>query len=148
DRPLMTNVLPNAIGADPAHSARFLVTFAPVCAVLIIEVLHHQVLGDTFTGAVGTTFACALVLLVSYPLARFAFGALDRARAAVATQAREVEALDALVRERDRLGRELHDGTAQLLTYLLLRTEIVGQLVAADRRDDALAELEALRAAA
>jgi signal transduction histidine kinase len=144
----MTGASTNRPGRDPAHLGRWLVTFAPACAVLVVEAVDHQVLGDTVSGAVGTAVVCVLALLVSYPVARFAFGALDRARATVAARQREVEALDAMVRERDRLGRELHDGTAQLLTYLLLRTETVGQLVAADRRDDALAELEALRAAA
>ena len=110
----MTNTTSRAIGADHARLARWLVTFTPACAVLVTEVFHHRVLGDTLTGAVGTAIACVLALLVSYPLARFAFGPLDRARATVATRTREVEALDALVRERDRLGRELPDGTAQL----------------------------------
>jgi signal transduction histidine kinase len=92
--------------------------------------------------------AALFTLVVAYVVARLAFGALDDARGRTRARAREVEALDALVRERERLSRELHDGTAQLLAYVLMRTETVGQLVAAARRDDALAELEGLRAMA
>ena len=105
-------------------------------------------LGEAGAGALGIVVACGVALVVSYGIARVAFGALERARGRTEARAREVDALDALVRERERLSRELHDGTAQLLAYLLVRTETVGQLVAADRRTEALAELEGLRAVA
>jgi len=133
---------------DRLDGLRWLVTLVPACAVLLVEVLHFQVLGEAAPNLAGTALACGLALVVSYVAARVAFGALNRARSAAQARSHELEALDTIVRERERLSRELHDGTAQLLTYLLLRTETVGQLVAADRRSEALAELEGLRAAA
>lgn len=124
---------------------RWVAILVPPCALLLVEILNHQLFGEMGAGVLATVVACGLALVVAYAVARFAFGALDDARTRTTARAREVEALDALVRERERLSRELHDGTAQLLAYVLMRTETVGQLVAAARRDDALAELEHLR---
>jgi two-component system nitrate/nitrite sensor histidine kinase NarX len=130
---------------DRLHWLRWIAILVPPCALLLVEVLNHQLLGEARVGVLATVVACGVALVVAYVVASFAFGALDDARTRTIARAREVEALDALVRERERLSRELHDGTAQLLAYVLMRTETVGQLVAAARRDDALSELEQLR---
>lgn len=137
-----------ALAEDRLDRLRWLVTLLPACAVFLVEIARDQVLGEAGGGVAGAAVGCAAALVVSYAAARVAFGALDRARRTTRARSLEVEALDALVRERERLGRELHDGTAQLLAFLLVRTETVGQLVRADRPGEALAELEQLRAAA
>ena len=61
---------------------------------------------------------------------------------------REVAALNAVMDERARLSRELHDGLAQLVAFLLVRLDTMAGLVQADRRPEALAELEQLRGVA
>jgi signal transduction histidine kinase len=103
----------STLGNDRTQRLKWLVTLVPACAVLVVEVLHHWVFGEGIVGVAGTAIACAAALAVSYPIARFAFDALDRARGAATAKTLELEALDALVHERERLGRELHDGTAQ-----------------------------------
>ena len=108
---------------DRLHWLRWIAILVPPCALLVIEIVNRQLFGEPGAGALATLIACGVALAVAYIVARLAFGALDDARARTVARAREVEALDALVRERERLSRELHDGTAQLLGYVLMRTE-------------------------
>ena len=58
---------------------------------------------------------------------------------------RRIEA-DATQDERRRIRREIHDGLAQSLTYLSMKTESVGKLIAAQRTSDAQAALQEVRA--
>jgi signal transduction histidine kinase len=57
----------------------------------------------------------------------------------------EQVALRAMTEERGRLGRELHDGAAQLLAYVLLKVDTVADLLSAGRTLAAERELEQLR---
>ncbi|MHB8574449.1 MAG: sensor histidine kinase, partial [Dehalococcoidia bacterium] len=50
----------------------------------------------------------------------------------------------AVMQERERLSRELHDGVAQLVAHLLLRLDTIKELVEADRQREAQVELERL----
>ncbi len=56
--------------------------------------------------------------------------------------------MNAVMQERERLSRELHDGVAQLVAHLLLRLDTIKELVAADRPREAEAELERLHGVA
>jgi hypothetical protein len=51
---------------------RWLVTLVPACAVLLVEVVHFQVLGEAAQNLAGTALACGLALIVSYGVARAA----------------------------------------------------------------------------
>jgi DNA-binding NarL/FixJ family response regulator/two-component sensor histidine kinase len=51
----------------------------------------------------------------------------------------------AVLEERVRLSRELHDGFAQLVAFLLVRIDTVTDLVAAGRKPEALSELDRMR---
>ena len=53
---------------------------------------------------------------------------------------------DATQDERGRIRREIHDGLAQSLTYLSIKTEAVGKLIAANQPSEAHAALEEVRA--
>jgi signal transduction histidine kinase len=53
----------------------------------------------------------------------------------------------AAVEERERIGRELHDGLAQVLGYLYLKSHTVAGLLASGRLDNAQTELNELREA-
>jgi signal transduction histidine kinase len=61
------------------------------------------------------------------------------------SRSRDLATLSAVVEERARLSRELHDGFAQLVAFLLVRIDTVEGLVAAQRETDAMAELERMR---
>lgn len=54
----------------------------------------------------------------------------------------------AVVEERERLARELHDGLAQMLAYVNMQTLAIKRLLAADRADDAKEHVAAMESAA
>ena len=55
---------------------------------------------------------------------------------------------EAVLAERERIARELHDGLAQILGYINAQTLAVKKLLASGRTDDALTQLEAMEKAA
>jgi len=60
-------------------------------------------------------------------------------------RSREIATLSAVLEERARLSRELHDGFAQLVGFLLVRIDTVEGLLSSDRGNDAMLELERMR---
>ena len=52
---------------------------------------------------------------------------------------------DATIEERRRIGREIHDGVAQSLSYLNLKTKLVSDSVSSQNTEQALTELEDIR---
>ena len=86
-----------------------------------------------------------LVLLLTYGFATFVFSIVERLQAQALARSRELATLTAVLEERARLSRELHDGFAQLVAYLLVRIDTVEALVSAHRQDEAMAELERMR---
>ena len=86
-----------------------------------------------------------LVLLLTYAFSSFVFRIVERLQAEAVERSRELSTLAAVVEERARLSRELHDGFAQLVAYMLVRIDTVTSLVAAGRNSEALTELERMR---
>jgi signal transduction histidine kinase len=107
------------------------------------EILEHVMPG--IPPQVGNIVVGLLVLLLTYLFASFVFGVVERLQRQAVQRGREVAALAAVIDERARLSRELHDGLAQLVAFLLVRLDTVSDLVLADRRPEALSELERLR---
>jgi signal transduction histidine kinase len=56
--------------------------------------------------------------------------------------------MNAVMQERERLSRELHDGVAQLVAHLLLRLDTIKELVETDRQLEAESEIERLHVVA
>jgi signal transduction histidine kinase len=97
----------------------------------------------------GLTVAVALLALVlAYAFAEGMFRLLRRLQAEAVACEQDVLTMNAVLQERERLSRELHDGVAQLVAHLLLRLDTIGELVAAGRPREAGAELERLRGVA
>ena len=86
-----------------------------------------------------------LVLLITYLFSTFVFRVVDRLQSQALARGRDVATMRAVLEERARLSRELHDGFAQLVAFLLVRIDTVTDLVAAERTPEALAELERMR---
>ncbi|HEY8478177.1 MAG TPA: sensor histidine kinase [Chloroflexota bacterium] len=127
---------------------KWLTTVVPTLAILLYEVLRHQVLDRWLPPVSGHLVVALWTLLLAYGFSEVVFGVMQRLQAQAMARQREVVALRAVMQERERLSRELHDGLAQLVAYLSVRLDTVIDLVRADRRDDALAELERLRGVA
>lgn len=127
---------------------KWLATVVPGAAVLMYEYVRFEILEHLLPGIapqIGNIVVALLVLLLTYLFASFVFGVVERLQRQAVQRGRDVAALTAVIDERARLSRELHDGLAQLVAFLLVRLDTVADLVQADRRAEALVELERLR---
>src|SRR5713101_7899785 len=93
----------------------------------------------------GNVVVWVLVLLLTYAFAAFVFRIVERLQAQALARSRDLATLSAVIEERARLSRELHDGFAQLVAYMLVRLDTVTGLVATNRGPEAMAELEPMR---
>lgn len=89
-----------------------------------------------------------LGLVLTYIFVETLFRVLRRLQAEVVARERDFQTMNAVMQERERLSRELHDGVAQLVAHLLLRLDTIKELVEADRPQQAEAELERLHGVA
>jgi signal transduction histidine kinase len=127
---------------------KWLTALVPFTVLLIYEAARRETLEHILPALpveYGNLVVWILVLLVTYGFAIFVFGVVERLQAQALARGREVAALNAVVEERARLSRELHDGFAQLVAYLLVRIDTVEALVGAQRQSEAMAELERMR---
>jgi len=122
------------------HSRRELVqlkwlsTLVPGAAVLVYETVRYETLEHLLPGIppiVGNVAVALLVLLLTYAFASFVFRVVERVQADAVRRGRELAALNAVIDERARLSRELNDGFAQLVAYMLVRLDTVTGLVEA-----------------
>ncbi len=127
---------------------KWLATIVPGAAVLLYEGVRYETLEHVLPGIptqVGNILVGLLVPLLTYAFASFVFRVVEGVQAQAVRREREVAALNAAMDERARLSRELHDGLAQLIAFLLVRLDTVAGLVQADRQPEAVAEIERLR---
>lgn len=89
-----------------------------------------------------------LLLVLTYIFVETLFRVLGRLQAEALAREQDIRTMNAVMQERERLSRELHDGAAQLVADLLLRLDTIKELVEADRGKEAGAELERLRGVA
>jgi two-component system sensor histidine kinase DegS len=140
--------------ADPRVSRRelrqlkWLTVLVPGTVVLIYEYFRQETLEHVLPALpveYGNVIVWVLVFFLTYAFATFVFGIVERLQSQAMVRSREIATLSAVLEERARLSRELHDGFAQLVAYLLVRIDTVEDLVTAERRDQALVELERMR---
>jgi two-component system, NarL family, sensor histidine kinase DegS len=127
---------------------KWLTALVPGSVVLIYEYARQETLEHVLPALpvqYGNVIVWLLVLLLTYAFATFVFSIVERLQSQAMARSREIATLSVVVGERGRLSRELHDGFAQLVAYLLVRIDTVEDLVTADRRDQALTELERMR---
>jgi two-component system sensor histidine kinase DegS len=127
---------------------KWLSTLVPGAAVLLYETVRFETLEHLLRGIdplIANSIIAVALLLLTYGFASFVFRVVERVQDEAVRRGREVAALNAVIDERARLSRELHDGLAQLIAFLLVRIDTVEGLVRADRRSEAAAELEQLR---
>jgi two-component system, NarL family, sensor histidine kinase DegS len=121
---------------------KWLMIITPPLAALV----GHSLLGHSVTGAIlaENLFVAFLLLVISYIFAETLFRVLGRLQAEALAREQDILTMNAVMEERERLSRELHDGVAQLVADLLLRLDTIKDLVEADRQREAETELERL----
>jgi signal transduction histidine kinase len=125
---------------------KWLLVFAPPTTALLGHTLLGLGRGHADAGRLGDSLLVALLLLVlTLAFAETLFRVLGRLQAEALAREQDVLTMGAVMQERERLSRELHDGVAQLVADLLLRLDTIKELVSAGQPHDAEAELERLR---
>src|SRR5437870_4892989 len=127
---------------------RWLTALVPGAVVLIYEYARQEALEHVLPALpvqYGNLIVWILVLVLTYAFAAFVFRVVERLQAQALARSRDLATLNAVVEERARLSRELHDGFAQLVAYMLVRLDTVNGLVAANRGAEAMVELERMR---
>jgi two-component system sensor histidine kinase DegS len=136
---------------------KWLIIFTPPVAVIMGHSLLGYLLGysaghsllEVTTSRLAENLLVAFLLLVlTYFFAEALFRIVGRLQAEATAREQEILTMNAVMQERERLSRELHDGVAQLVADLLLRLDTIKDLVEADRQHEAEAELERLHGVA
>ena len=125
---------------------KWLTTLVPAVAAYVYESVRHGLLDRFIPTPYGNLFAGLLVLCVSFAFSQVVFGHIERLQRSALAQEREAAGLRGRVAERERLGRELHDGLAQILASLLVDLDAIQHLLQSGREADAVGEVERMRA--
>jgi signal transduction histidine kinase len=110
--------------------------------------LRHNTGGSLEETLLVTSLVTGLALVLAYLFVETLFRVLRSLQAETVAREQEILTMHAVMQERERLSRDLHDGVAQLVAQLLLRLDTIKELVAADRPREAAAELERLHGVA
>jgi len=113
---------------------RWLTVLAPTVGLAAFEYLRRLLLGSEQAQPWLDSLSAALVVLVGSVL--FSHLVFRRFEG----QSRDVHC-QAVVEERERLAREMHDGIAQTLAHLNVRIQALKELLGAGRLDSAYAQL-------
>ncbi len=124
------------------------VALGPALMVGLVELTVEATGSDWSNGYIGRIVAVLAGIAFGWLLWRRTAWAFRTAHVRVLSRKCEMAALTAIVDERERLSRELHDGAAQVLAYLLVRIDTVVDLLATGRVMEAERQLEQLRTSA
>ena len=112
------------------------------------HLVGHSLLGVTVGRVTVNLLVAFMSLVLAYIFAETLFRVLQRLQAEVVAREQDILTMNAVMQERERLSRELHDGVAQLVADLLLRLDTIKDLVESNRQHEAEAELERLHGVA
>jgi signal transduction histidine kinase len=138
---------------DRLRDLQVLAILVPALCAGIYESLRHSLLPSDLPFGLGTIVAVALVLTISYAFAHVSFGIIRRTQTRLVERNRELQELSreverlAVLEERDRLAREIHDGVAQVLASMLVRLDTIEGLAERGRVDELHQEVVELRRA-
>jgi signal transduction histidine kinase len=131
---------------------KWLMVVVPIGTVELGHGLMEHATGDGAHGGLSTVAATLPVtllgLVLTYLFVETLFRVLRRLQADAVAREQDIQTLHAVMQERERLSRELHDGAAQLVALLLLRLDTIKELVEANQQHEAEAELERLHGVA
>ena len=136
---------------------KWLIIFTPSITVIV----GHSLLGYLLGYSVGHSLVeitmdrlaenllvAFLLLVLSYIFVETLFRVIRRLQVEALAREQDIQTMNAVMQERERLSRELHDGVAQLVADLLLRLDTIKDLIEADRQHEAETELERLHGVA
>lgn len=121
---------------------QWLAVLLPAAALGLWESVRHALLERLLPGALGNLAGALVVAAGAYTFVRVFMGLVERS-AREAAAAREQAAV---MGERQRIAREMHDGVAQALFYLNVKLGELEQLLAAGRTAEAAERLQTVRA--
>jgi signal transduction histidine kinase len=127
---------------------KWLMVFIPPVTVVVSHTLLGSLRGHPMDGHEVSLLLAFPILVLAYIFAEAMFRVLGRLQAEALAREQDILTMSAVMQERARLSRELHDGVAQLVAHLLLRLDTIKELVEADRHQEAEAELERLHGVA
>src|SRR5436309_15399291 len=129
---------------------KWLMVFLPAGVVTLAHsLLEHSAAATHGLPTVAATLPVTLLgLALTYIFVETLFRGIRRLQAEASAREQDMQTMNAVMQERERLSRELHDGVAQLVAELLLRLDTIKELVEADRPLEADAELERLHGVA
>jgi signal transduction histidine kinase len=116
--------------------------------VTVDHSLRHNTVDGLAETLLVTVLVTFLALVLAYIFVETLFRVLRRLQAEALARGQDIQTVNAVMQERERLSRELHDGVAQLVADLLLHLDTIKELVEADRPQEAEAELERLHGVA
>ncbi|CAA9228717.1 MAG: hypothetical protein AVDCRST_MAG93-789, partial [uncultured Chloroflexia bacterium] len=123
---------------------KWLMVLIPPLTVTASHNLPRHLLGHSENTLAETVLGTMLALTLAYLFAETMFAVLRKLQAEVVHRQQDILTMNAVMQERERLSRELHDGAAQLVAHLLLRLDTIKELVEVNRSQEARAELERL----
>jgi signal transduction histidine kinase len=128
---------------------KWLMVFIPPATVAVGHtVLQPDGGGHGVGRPVENLLVTFVAVVLAYIFAETMFKVLGKLQAEALAREQDIVTMNAVMQERERLSRELHDGVAQLVAHLLLRLDTIKELVETDRRPEAEAELERLHGVA
>ena len=125
---------------------KWLMIFIPSVTVAV----GHSLIQHAGAGTHGLPTVAAILpvtllgLVLTYIFVETLFKVIQRYQAEALARERDIQTMNAVMQERERLSRELHDGAAQLVADLLIRLDTIKDLVEFNRQHEAKAELERL----
>lgn len=127
---------------------KWLMVFIPPMTVAVGHSLQGHSMGGLAETLLVTSPVTFLALVLSYLFVETLFRVVRRLQAEAVAREQDILIMNAVMQERERLSRELHDGVAQLVADLLLRLDTIKELVEAARPHEAEVELERLHGVA
>lgn len=118
---------------------KWLMVFLPSGTVVVGSLSGGHTVVDLHTLPVAF-----LAMVLTYIFVEILFRGIQRLQAEALAQEQDIQTMSAVMQERERMSRELHDGAAQLVAHLLLRLDTIKELVETNRPQEAETELERL----
>lgn len=118
---------------------KWVVYLLTVAAIIMIEFLRHFLLETIIHPWVSNLLGTSVLILGSYFFFNYVFKIIQQINRALYKQAQKIAVLE----ERERLAREMHDGLAQTLGYMNLRIKSIQNLLGdgATEVDEGLGEI-------